>query len=53
MMSYHKSVSLDQSRARHAQDKERLSFGASLMIWVILAGFGWLGIIGTLKLLAA
>ena len=53
MMSYHKSVSLDQSRARHAQDNERLSLGASLMIWVILAGFSWLGIVGILELLTA
>lgn len=53
MMSYHKSVSLDQSRARHAQDGERLSLAASFMIWGILAGFSWLGIIGILKILAA
>ena len=53
MMSYHKSVSLDQSRARHAQDGERLSLAASLMIWGILAGFSWLGVVGMLRLLAA
>ncbi len=53
MMSYHKSVSLDQSRARHAQEGERLSLAASLMVWLILAGFSWLGVIGVLKLLTA
>lgn len=52
-MSFHKAISLDQNRARHAQSDQRLSIGASLMIWVILAGFGWLGIIGAIKLLAA
>lgn len=51
MMSFHKSVGLDQSRARHAQNGERLSLAASLMIWVILAGFSWLGVIGVLRLL--
>lgn len=50
MMSFHKAVPLDQTRARHAQGDERVSVGAGLMIWFILAGFGWLGIIGLLGL---
>lgn len=52
-MSFHKALPLDQTRARHAQNEERLSLGASLMIWGILAGFGWLGIISALKFLTA
>lgn len=52
-MSFHKAISLDQNRARHAQSDRRLSIGASLMIWIILAGFGWLGIIGAVRFLAA
>lgn len=52
-MSFQKAIPLDQDRARHAQSDERLSIGASLMIWGILAGFGWLGVIGIFRLLAA
>lgn len=49
MMSFHKAIPLDQKRARHAHSDERISVGAGLMIWVILAGFGWLGIVSMLS----
>jgi hypothetical protein len=53
MMSFHKAVPLDQGRAKHAQDEERLSIGASLMIWMIVAGFAWFGIFAMLGSLAS
>ena len=53
MMSFHKAVPLDQGRAKHAQDEERLSIGASLMIWMIVAGFAWFGVFAILGSLAS
>lgn len=50
MMSFHKAIPLDQKRARSANGDERFSVGACLMVWITLAGFGWLGIFGLLGL---
>ena len=52
-MSFQKAIPVDLSKAQEASSEDRLSLAACAMIWLILAGFSWFGLIGLFNVLTA
>jgi hypothetical protein len=52
-MGFQKAIPVDLSRVTETPSDERLSLAACAMIWLILAGFSWFGLLGLFNVLTA